>query len=74
MPLYRMTCDMARLAPPTPEQEMLFGALKDDERETGRFFGLLAGTVSIPEYFSPENMSRVLSGRGNEGRGARGEA
>ena len=60
MPLYQMTADLARLEPPPPEMQSLFGALRDSEEQSGRFIGTIAGTVPIPEFFSPENMRRVM--------------
>jgi flavin-dependent dehydrogenase len=61
MPLYRMTCDLAKLEPPSPEMQGLFFALKDNPEQSGRFIGTIAGTVPIPEFFSPENLQRVVS-------------
>jgi 2-polyprenyl-6-methoxyphenol hydroxylase-like FAD-dependent oxidoreductase len=60
MPLYQMTCDLAKLEPPPPEMQSLFAALRDNEEESGRFLGTIAGTVPIPQFFSPENMQRVI--------------
>ena len=54
-----MTCDLAKLEPPPPRVQGLFAALRDNEEESGRFLGTIAGTVAIPEFFSPENMRRV---------------
>ncbi|MGZ8831193.1 MAG: oxidoreductase, partial [Thermoanaerobaculia bacterium] len=59
MPIYQMTCDLAKLQPPPPEMLSLFAALRDNEEESGRFMGTIAGTVPIPEFFSPENMQRL---------------
>ncbi|MGZ8810979.1 MAG: NAD(P)/FAD-dependent oxidoreductase [Thermoanaerobaculia bacterium] len=59
MPLFQMTCDLAKLEPPPPEMLSLFAALRDNEEESGRFMGTIAGTVPIPEFFSPENMQRL---------------
>jgi flavin-dependent dehydrogenase len=64
MPLYQMTCDLAKLEPPPPEMQSLFAALRDNEEESGRFIGTIAGTVPIPEFFSPENMRRVAGAMG----------
>jgi flavin-dependent dehydrogenase len=60
MPLYQMTCDLAKLAPPPPEMQALFAALRDNEEQSGRFMGTIAGTVPIPEFFSPENKMRIV--------------
>jgi flavin-dependent dehydrogenase len=64
MPLYQMTCDLARLAPPPPEMQALFAALRGNEQQTGRFIGTIAGTVPIPEFFSPENLQRITGAVG----------
>jgi hypothetical protein len=64
MPLYQMTCDLAKLEPPPPEIQSLFAALRDDEEETGRFIGTIAGTVPISEFYSPENMRRLTGAVG----------
>lgn len=59
-PLYDFTCQLATLAPPPPEMQRLLAALKGNQEQTDRFFGVLAQTVSIPEFFGPENMQRIL--------------
>jgi flavin-dependent dehydrogenase len=64
MPLYHMTCDLAKLEPPPPEMQNLFAALRGNEEQSGRFIGTIAGTVPIPEFFSPENMRRVTGAVG----------
>ena len=64
MPLYQMTCDLAKLMPPPPEMQNLFAALRDNEEESGRFIGTIAGTVPIPVFFSPDNMQRITSTMG----------
>ena len=44
-----------------PEMQELFGALRHDQEQTrSRFFGTIAGTVPVPEFFAPENMARIL--------------
>ena len=64
MPMYQLTCDLAKLQPPPPEMQSLFAALRDNEEQSGRFLGTIAGTVPIPEFFSPENMRRVTGAVG----------
>ena len=59
MPMYQLTCDLAKLQPPPPQMQSLFGALRDNEEESGRFLGTIAGTVPIPQFYSEENMRRV---------------
>jgi 2-polyprenyl-6-methoxyphenol hydroxylase-like FAD-dependent oxidoreductase len=54
MPLYGFTHELAGLEPPGPEMQALFGALRDDPERTSRFFGVVAGTVPVAEFFAPE--------------------
>ncbi|HEX2125918.1 MAG TPA: hypothetical protein VHF45_05085, partial [Thermoleophilaceae bacterium] len=60
---YETTVQFAHLAPPPPEVEPLFAALRDNEEETGRFFGTVTGTVSAAEFFAPENTTRIVGQR-----------
>ena len=58
--MYTLTCDLARLEPPTPELSQLLEALRYNPPETDRFLGTLVGTVPIPEFFAPENIQRIV--------------
>jgi flavin-dependent dehydrogenase len=58
--LYELTHEFASLAPPTVEQQMLFGALRTNKEDTNRFFGVVAGTVRPDEFFAPENLGRIV--------------
>jgi 2-polyprenyl-6-methoxyphenol hydroxylase-like FAD-dependent oxidoreductase len=58
--LYELTYELASLAAPPPEQQALFGALRDNEKEAGRFFGVIAGTVRPDEFFAPDNLARIV--------------
>jgi 2-polyprenyl-6-methoxyphenol hydroxylase-like FAD-dependent oxidoreductase len=60
MPMFGLTCDFAALTPPTPEQQQLFAALRGNPEQTNRFLGAIAGTVAIPEFFAPDNLSRIV--------------
>jgi 2-polyprenyl-6-methoxyphenol hydroxylase-like FAD-dependent oxidoreductase len=60
MPMFEFTCQLAALAPPTPEEQQLFAALRDNPAQTDRFFGVIAGTVPVPDFFSPDNLERLL--------------
>jgi flavin-dependent dehydrogenase len=59
-PMYEFTCELAALEPPSAEMQHLFDALRGNAAETNRFLGTIAGTVSIPEFFSPENRRRIV--------------
>jgi 2-polyprenyl-6-methoxyphenol hydroxylase-like FAD-dependent oxidoreductase len=50
-PMYELTYEFASLAPPSADQQALFAALRGDQEQTNRFFGTVAGTVPIPEFF-----------------------
>jgi flavin-dependent dehydrogenase len=50
-PLYELTYEFASLAPPSAEQQELFGSLLGDQERTDRFLSTVAGTVPIPEFF-----------------------
>jgi hypothetical protein len=39
----------------------LFGALRGNQADTDRYFGVIAGTVPVTEFFSPENMQRIVA-------------
>ena len=60
LPMYGLTCEWATLQPPPPELQYLLAALRENKTETDNFFGALAGTVSIPEFYSPENIQRII--------------
>lgn len=60
-PMYEYTCQLASLEPPPPEIQQLFGALIGNRADTDRFFGVIAGTVPVPEFYSPENIQRMLA-------------
>jgi flavin-dependent dehydrogenase len=61
-PMYQLTCSLATLAPPRPETLALYQALRCNQSEQDRFFGTLAGTVPITEYYAPENLRRIVGG------------
>ena len=62
MPMYDFTTRFANLAePPAPDTQRLLRALRGNQAETNRFLGAWAGTVSIPEFFAPENLQRIFS-------------
>jgi flavin-dependent dehydrogenase len=58
--LYELTYEFASLAPPSPDKQALFAALRTNEEDTRRFFGVVAGTVPAHEFFAPENLARIV--------------
>ncbi|GIV82053.1 MAG: FAD-dependent oxidoreductase [Anaerolineae bacterium] len=58
--IYDFTCQLAMLEPPSLEMQQLFAALRHDQEQTNRFFGVMAGTVSVSAFFAPENIGRIM--------------
>jgi hypothetical protein len=61
MPMYEFTYDLARLALPSPEQQQLFAPMRGNQPPIERFLGLIAGTVSIPEFFGEANVRAIMA-------------
>lgn len=59
MPIYEWNYHLASLEPPSPEMYRFLSALRGNQTETNRFFGILAGTIPVPEFFMNE-FSRAL--------------
>lgn len=58
-PIYELTHQFARLEPPTPEMQALFAGLRSDPEQASRFFGTIAGTVPIADFFAAENLAHI---------------
>jgi flavin-dependent dehydrogenase len=58
-PMYAMTSDLARLAPPSADMVALVSALQDKPADVRRFLGIMAGTVAIEDFFDPANLARI---------------
>jgi flavin-dependent dehydrogenase len=61
MPLYELTYQLAALQPPPPEMQQIFAALRQNQEQTNRFFGTIAGTVPVAEFYAPENLGRIMA-------------
>ena len=64
LPLFGYTAQTAALAEPPPEMGQLFLALRDNPTDLSRYFGVLGQTVSVPEFFDPANLQRIVTGAG----------
>jgi flavin-dependent dehydrogenase len=60
-PMYDYTCLLAMLERPSEADRQLFMALSENQVEANRFFGALAGTVPVSEFFSASNVERIVS-------------
>jgi 2-polyprenyl-6-methoxyphenol hydroxylase-like FAD-dependent oxidoreductase len=60
MPLYEFTAELATLEPPPPEMQALLGAAAGNQAAMDGFAGVVAGTVSPAEFFSPAHVGALL--------------
>jgi hypothetical protein len=61
LPMYEFTCQLATLEPPPPELENLLGAMAGNQDAMDGFARLNAGVMSPVEFFSDENVGRILA-------------
>jgi 2-polyprenyl-6-methoxyphenol hydroxylase-like FAD-dependent oxidoreductase len=61
-PMYEMTFDLAQLDhPPPPETQQLLAAVAQSPQAMNDFVSVQAGTLPIPDFFSPDNVGRIMS-------------
>jgi 2-polyprenyl-6-methoxyphenol hydroxylase-like FAD-dependent oxidoreductase len=61
-PMYDFTCQLAHVElPPPPEMQQLIAALVGSQPEIDRFFGVMAGSVSVADFYAPHNVERLLA-------------
>jgi flavin-dependent dehydrogenase len=58
---YRTTCELARLEPPPPDQWRLLHALRGNQQQIDRFFGVTGGTYPARDFYSAENVAEILA-------------
>jgi flavin-dependent dehydrogenase len=61
MPIFEFICAQASLQPPPPEMVQLFTALIGNQEQIDRLLGTIENSVPIPEFFSPENIGRIVA-------------
>jgi flavin-dependent dehydrogenase len=59
--MFEQNCQLARLEPPPAELRQLLAALRGNQTETGHFLGTVTGTVPVQEFYSPENVGRIIN-------------
>jgi len=64
LPYYELTAQLAAFEPPPPEMQQVLAALADDPEQRSRWFGVLALTVPVQEFLSPENMQQIINRAG----------
>ena len=62
LPFYEFTLSVASMEPVQPPFSELIEAVAGDPEATSRFLGIAGGAVSPEEFFSPDNIVRILSG------------
>jgi 2-polyprenyl-6-methoxyphenol hydroxylase-like FAD-dependent oxidoreductase len=60
-PMFELTCQFASMAPPSPETVELLGSLAGNQPATDRYFGMLAGTVAVDDFFAPDHVAGILT-------------
>jgi 2-polyprenyl-6-methoxyphenol hydroxylase-like FAD-dependent oxidoreductase len=63
-PMFELTCGIAAMTPPSPEDVALLSALAGDREARDRYFGVLAGTVPTEAFFAPESIASIMAGAG----------
>ena len=61
LPMYELTAEIASLEPPPPELQKILHAAHGNQEAMDDFARLNAGVISPPEYFSEENVQRILA-------------
>lgn len=61
MPMHRVTVDLARLVLPPPEALAGMAAMSADSFATGRFLGVMAGSVPAEEIFGPPTQQMAVA-------------
>jgi len=67
LPYFDFTTQLSALQPPPAEVQQLLEALRENPEQRSRFFGVLAHTVPVTEFFSPDNMQAIFSKQKNVG-------
>jgi flavin-dependent dehydrogenase len=60
LPMYEFTADLASLEPAPPELQQLLAAVRCDQEAMDGFARVVAGVTSPAEFFSDENVGRIL--------------
>ena len=61
LPMYEFTAELAALAPPPPEMQQLLSAASRSQEAMDGFARVAAGVTSPAEFFSDENVERILA-------------
>jgi 2-polyprenyl-6-methoxyphenol hydroxylase-like FAD-dependent oxidoreductase len=70
LPMYEMTCQIARFEPPPPRMQELLRAIHGDRAAMDAFVQANAGTLSPAAFFSEENVRAILASAAQRGAAA----
>ena len=59
--MYEFTAQLATLQPPPPELAQLLGAVHGNPEAMDAFMRVISGVTSPAEFFSEENVERILT-------------
>jgi 2-polyprenyl-6-methoxyphenol hydroxylase-like FAD-dependent oxidoreductase len=60
LPMFGLTCDLAKLEPAPEEMQQLFGAVQTRQELKDDFVSVMAYAKPAPEFFAPENIERIM--------------
>jgi 2-polyprenyl-6-methoxyphenol hydroxylase-like FAD-dependent oxidoreductase len=60
--MYDFTCELAKLEPAPPPMQQLFAALHGNQQATNQFYSALTGSLPLPQFMNPQNLSRIVGG------------
>ncbi len=63
-PLFELTLQLASFEPPPPEMEQLQAAMQGNQSAMDGFAQVVAGTLSPADFFTDENIGRILDAAG----------
>ena len=61
LPMYELTTQFATLEPPPPDLQQLLGAVAGNQEAMDGFARVMAGVTSPGEFFSEQNVGRILT-------------
>jgi flavin-dependent dehydrogenase len=72
--VYEFTCEFASYTPPTPERVQLLSAVHGNQEAMDAFVQIMSGLTRPSEFFSPENVGRIMAAAQRAGRARSAEA
>jgi len=59
--MYEFTSHLAKLEPPPPPMQALFGALRSNQDATNAFLSAITGAIPLQEFMSDDNLHRIIA-------------